>query len=464
MVRTPICDKATAFCAAQAPLRAVRVRAGVIHGTTRAARCSMRASTRPDLYWNHTFLDAEGPPSPDLADLFAVSKTSDGWVAAVTDPRLRRHDHRGALAMLDRPDAPCAPVNALAEVLEDPPVPPPAPCSRAEHPDAGRLRQGAGPCVRPRRTPANFVRRPAPAPGADGAPRRRLPRRRDRRSAAAGVLACGPIEGGRGGGGYRIRSGGRCRGCAAIRARALLAPLVVYGGGGGGMMLGAMRPSTPEGADRCHPGQPRRAAAAHERLSVTAGCHAPSPGDRAGDARKARMRAGGTCAVLPGGIGTMDELFEAFATWGGVSAFHTSSRGIINGLQRALAPAVAARRRPARCQSSRGPPERAASPPSPAHAGGHARPVRGAYQTADACGRDCDAARTSPRCKADARMNIGHRTHCGAAPPSGLAAHAASGGRLTITASTRSPFPQVELVERCEAYRESLAFSRKQIP
>jgi len=173
MVRTLVCDKATAFCAAQALTAALFARART--GAGRHIELSMLDASLyfhwPDLYWNHTFLDADGPPSPDLADLFAVSKTADGWVAAVTDGSI---DFTGmttadALAMLDAADAPCAPVNALEEVLEDPQVAAAGSLFTVEHPDAGRLRQPRPPVRQTEECTADFVRRPAPALGADGA-------------------------------------------------------------------------------------------------------------------------------------------------------------------------------------------------------------------------------------------------------------------------------------------------------
>ena len=172
MVRTLVCDKATAFCAAQALTAALFARART--GRGRHIELSMLDASLyfhwPDLYWNHTFLDSDEPPSPDLADLFAVSRTSDGWIAAVTDGSL---DFSGmttdeALAMLDAADAPCAPVNGLAEVLDDPQVSAAGSLFTVEHPDAGRLRQPRPPVRQTEEDTRNFVRRPAPALGADG--------------------------------------------------------------------------------------------------------------------------------------------------------------------------------------------------------------------------------------------------------------------------------------------------------
>ncbi len=70
--------------------------------------------------------------------------------------------------MLDAADAPCAPVNGLAEVLDDPQVSAAGSLFTVEHPDAGRLRQPRPPVRQTEEDARSFVRRPAPALGADG--------------------------------------------------------------------------------------------------------------------------------------------------------------------------------------------------------------------------------------------------------------------------------------------------------
>ena len=96
-------------------------------------------------------------------DLLAVEHSPEQLEAALLDA--------GALAitMLDAADAPCAPVNALEEVLEDPQVAAAGSLFTVEHPDAGRLRQPRPPVRQAEERTADFVRRPAPALGADGA-------------------------------------------------------------------------------------------------------------------------------------------------------------------------------------------------------------------------------------------------------------------------------------------------------
>ncbi|MEE4298512.1 MAG: CoA transferase [Pseudomonadales bacterium] len=170
MVRTLICDKATALTAAQALAAALFARERT--GRGRHVELSMLDASLwfhwPDLYWNHTFLGDDVDEHPDLADLFAVSRTADGWIAAVTDGSIDFSEltTAAALELLDEADAPCAPVNDLGEVLVDPQVTEAGSLFTTEHPAAGKLRQPRPP-VRDG-ADADFVRHPAPALGADG--------------------------------------------------------------------------------------------------------------------------------------------------------------------------------------------------------------------------------------------------------------------------------------------------------
>jgi crotonobetainyl-CoA:carnitine CoA-transferase CaiB-like acyl-CoA transferase len=172
MVRTLVCDKATALTAAQALAAALFARERT--GRGRHLELSMLDASLwfhwPDLYWNHTFVGDDAERHPDLADLFAVSRTADGWIAAITDGSV---DFSGmttaaALALLDEADAPCAPVNDLDAVLDDPQVRASGALFTTEHPAGGVLRQPRPP-VRDGAEGADFVRHPAPALGVDGA-------------------------------------------------------------------------------------------------------------------------------------------------------------------------------------------------------------------------------------------------------------------------------------------------------
>lgn len=170
MVRTLICDKATALTGAQALAAALFARERT--GRGRHVELSMLDASLyfhwPDLYWNHTFVGDDAEKHPDLADLFAVSRTADGWIAAVTDDSLdfSTLSTAEALRRLDEADAPCAPVNDLDEVLVDPQVTEAGSLFTTEHPEAGTLRQPRPP-VRDG-AEADFVRHAAPALGADG--------------------------------------------------------------------------------------------------------------------------------------------------------------------------------------------------------------------------------------------------------------------------------------------------------
>ena len=134
--------------------------------------------------------------------------------------------------------------------------------------------------------------------------------------------------------GYRMGTDPAYVAAARDLGRALAARdcALVYGGGGGGMMR-TVADATLDAGGRVIgviPVSLVEREAGHERLSVTPdtrGSRLEVVPDM--HTRKARMlELSDACAVLPGGIGTMDELFEAF-TWAQLG-LHSKPCGIIN--------------------------------------------------------------------------------------------------------------------------------------
>ena len=172
MVRTLVCDKATALTAAQGLTAALLARART--GEGRALSVSMLDASLyfhwPDLFWNHSLLDDDAAPMPDLADLFVISRTADGYVAAITDGSIdfSEMSTAEALAMLDGADAPCAPVNTLEDVLSDPQVQASGTLFTSDHSTAGRVQQPRNPVRSDEGDRAPTLRHEAPALGAQG--------------------------------------------------------------------------------------------------------------------------------------------------------------------------------------------------------------------------------------------------------------------------------------------------------
>ncbi|MEE4359959.1 MAG: CoA transferase [Pseudomonadales bacterium] len=170
MVRTLVCDKVTALTAAQGLAAALFARERT--GEGRHLRLSMLDASLyfhwPDLFWNHTFVGEDVEFHADLADLFGVTRTADGWIAAITDGSqdFSGHSTAEALALLDAHDLPCAPVNRLEDVREDPQVVHAGSLLRTRHPRAGEMVQPRAPLNDPA---LETIRHAAPALGADGA-------------------------------------------------------------------------------------------------------------------------------------------------------------------------------------------------------------------------------------------------------------------------------------------------------
>lgn len=208
LVKTIISDKVAALTAAQAVSAALFARAtGKIAG--HHIELSMLDASLsflwPEVYWNHSFVGDEGfVPKPVIADFYRLLPTKDGYVtmivvgddefesacrglkitAPLDNPKFKtladRFAHYAELfvefekgsmnlssaemvARMDAEGVPCAKVNTLDDVIDDPRVTHRDSIIEYDHPDAGRLRQA--------RAPAIFageqctIRRPAPRLG-----------------------------------------------------------------------------------------------------------------------------------------------------------------------------------------------------------------------------------------------------------------------------------------------------------
>ena len=207
LVRTIFCDKVTALTAAQAITAALFARergAGGQHVQLAMLDAAL-AFHWSDLMWSHTFQGDEGVvQTPELADMFRVSKSRDGWVVVVAgtdahfrslceafdrpemadDPRyltlLDRMQNMESLlawmeselakrgvdelcAVLDEHGVPCARVNALEDLADDPQVSHNGLLYEEANPLGGPMRF-AGPPSTFAATPCR-VDRPAPALG-----------------------------------------------------------------------------------------------------------------------------------------------------------------------------------------------------------------------------------------------------------------------------------------------------------
>ena len=137
----------------------------------------------PDVFWNHGFVGDEGvTKKPLIADFYRLLPTTDGYVtlmvvgdeefksacaglgltAPLSDPRFRSLSDRfenfadlfvefekgtsklstaELVARMDRAGVPCAKVNSLDEVVDDPRVNHRSSIVEYDHPQAGRVRQ-----------------------------------------------------------------------------------------------------------------------------------------------------------------------------------------------------------------------------------------------------------------------------------------------------------------------------------
>lgn len=208
LMKTIASDKVAALTAAQAIAAALFARAlgkvGGHHVEVSMLDASL-AFLWPEVFWNHGFAGDEGvTPKPSIATFYRLLRTADGAItmiivgdgefagacralgteAMLDDPRFRTLSDRFAnytdmhaafeqaavrfpadalVARLLAEDVPCAKVNTLDEVCDDPRVTHRQSVIEYDHPRGGRLRQA--------RAPAIFagepctVRRPAPGLG-----------------------------------------------------------------------------------------------------------------------------------------------------------------------------------------------------------------------------------------------------------------------------------------------------------
>ena len=212
-----VCDKVTALTASQAITAALfaRDRGGGGQHVQLSMLDAAIAFHWCDMMWNHSFLEcddagqsdeaAEIVRTPDLADMFRISNTFDGRVVIcsgsdsefhgvcrafgredmIDDPRYAtlqsRMQHIAELiawqtaevakrttdevcALLDEHQVPCAKVNRLPELSDDPQVQHNGSIRRVRHPVGGEMLQ-AQPPVDFSATPSSKASRPAPSLG-----------------------------------------------------------------------------------------------------------------------------------------------------------------------------------------------------------------------------------------------------------------------------------------------------------
>ena len=206
LVRSIVCDKATALNVAQAVGAALFARergAGGQHVKLSMLDAAV-AFQWPDVMWNQTLLGDGITATPDLASMFRITQTKDGAIIVVAgqDPEfegvckaLGREDlldepkfktlldrmmnmpeliawqdaafaemtSDEACRILDEHSVPCCKVNRLQEVFEDPQVVANGVLVEEAHPMAGDLRS-VQPTAKFSATPSS-LRRPAPALG-----------------------------------------------------------------------------------------------------------------------------------------------------------------------------------------------------------------------------------------------------------------------------------------------------------
>lgn len=191
LMKTIASDKVTALTAAQAISAALlaRARGAGGHHVELSMLDASLAFLWPEAFWNHSFAgDAPFQPRPAIADFYRLLRTRDGhvtltvvgdeeWYGAcralalerpLDDPRFRTLTDRFAnfaelcdvleaamqdidsdeiVRRMDREGVPCARVNRLDEVFDDPRVTCRQSIVEYEHPEAGRLRQARAPAI-----------------------------------------------------------------------------------------------------------------------------------------------------------------------------------------------------------------------------------------------------------------------------------------------------------------------------
>ena len=192
LMKTIASDKVAAVTAAQAISAALFARArGVIagHHVELSMLDASLAFLWPDIFWNDSFVGSEGfTPKPLIASFYELFPTLDGHISLIIvgdgefaglcrvlgleqlldDPRFTSLTLRFAnysqmlgeiksatmrfasadlIAQLQQADVPCAKVNRIDEVADDPRVQHANSVIEYEHPRGGRLRQARAPAV-----------------------------------------------------------------------------------------------------------------------------------------------------------------------------------------------------------------------------------------------------------------------------------------------------------------------------
>jgi crotonobetainyl-CoA:carnitine CoA-transferase CaiB-like acyl-CoA transferase len=208
LVKTIASDKVAAVTASQAISAALLARALGKVGGHHVELSMLDASLQflwPEVFWNNGFVGEDGfERKPLIAEFYRLLRASDGYVtvivvgddefkgaceslettAPLVDPRFKtlasRFTHYAALfaafeqasvnftsaEIVDRMDkagVPCAKVNTLEEVIDDPRVTHRDSIIEYDHPDGGRLRQSRPAAIFDGEP--NGVRRPSPALG-----------------------------------------------------------------------------------------------------------------------------------------------------------------------------------------------------------------------------------------------------------------------------------------------------------
>ena len=208
LMKTIASDKVAALTAAQAISSALFARArGTIRGhhVELAMLDASLAFLWPEVFWNNAHVGADGfTAKPLIASFYELLQTSDGFITMIIvgdgefagacgvlglehlldDPRFtsltlrfanysqmlvefktaaKRFKALDLVAQLEKADVPCAKVNRLEEVADDPRVQANNSVIEYDHPTGGRLRQARAPAIFDGE--ALGIRRPAPTLG-----------------------------------------------------------------------------------------------------------------------------------------------------------------------------------------------------------------------------------------------------------------------------------------------------------
>ncbi len=192
LMKTIASDKVAALTASQAISAALFARARGIIGGHHVELSMLDASLAflwPEVFWNDSFVGAEGfTPKPLIASFYELLATTDGHITMIIvgdgefagachvlglphlqgDPRFtsltlrfanysqmltefktaaKKFSTADLVAQLEKADVPCAKVNRLDEVADDPRVQHGNSVIEYEHPRGGRIRQARAPAI-----------------------------------------------------------------------------------------------------------------------------------------------------------------------------------------------------------------------------------------------------------------------------------------------------------------------------